>query len=285
MSVEATRYVWTNSPTRGSERLVLLAIADFADNNGVAYPSKRILAERVRVDESTIRRIIRRLEEAGHLTIRRQANRRTNTYVLPIHGPEPPPDGHVADTRPASSDTPADTAVDNSRRMGAKTPCDAPAGEADLHKDGGAAMPPEPPRTINQPPGRATAHRQPTSGGSESINPVADAVLRRLGPGWPLTPADRRQLAPLIVSRVLQGWPIAGLAAFLAANPRGVISPVAVLTTRLDQLPRPKVGQPIRFPRLEWCGECDEPIRMIEIADGTLKHCPRCKPWHYADDP
>jgi len=72
MSVEATTWVWKHSATRGNNRLVLLAIADWADDDGGnAWPSVRKLAEKCLLSESTVHRIIRELSEAGQLEVER----------------------------------------------------------------------------------------------------------------------------------------------------------------------------------------------------------------------
>ncbi|MFC7544855.1 helix-turn-helix domain-containing protein [Plantactinospora sp. GCM10030261] len=63
-------WVWDHSPAGGNERLVLLAIADnAADDGGNAWPSLGTLARKTRLDERTVRRIIRRLEDAGQLAV------------------------------------------------------------------------------------------------------------------------------------------------------------------------------------------------------------------------
>ncbi|MEW2382304.1 helix-turn-helix domain-containing protein [Micromonospora sp. NPDC047707] len=70
MSVRVMTWVWDHSPVGGTERLVLLAIADCAADDGAnAWPSLGTLARKARLDERTVRRIIRRLEVGGHLLV------------------------------------------------------------------------------------------------------------------------------------------------------------------------------------------------------------------------
>ncbi|MBM0234635.1 helix-turn-helix domain-containing protein [Micromonospora sp. STR1_7] len=70
MSVRVMTWVWDHSPVGGTERLVLLAIADFAADDGSnAWPSLGTLARKARLDERTVRRIIRRLQDGGHLLV------------------------------------------------------------------------------------------------------------------------------------------------------------------------------------------------------------------------
>ena len=62
MSIKVMTWVWDNSPTAGTELLLLLAIADQADDRGTnAWPSLRSLARRTRLDPRTVQRVIRRL--------------------------------------------------------------------------------------------------------------------------------------------------------------------------------------------------------------------------------
>jgi hypothetical protein len=62
-------YVWEHSKQQGGTLLVLLAIADFADDAGVAYPKVPALAAKARLSETSIHRILRDLQTAGELTI------------------------------------------------------------------------------------------------------------------------------------------------------------------------------------------------------------------------
>lgn len=67
MSVEVMAWVFKHGPTDAQARLVLLAIADHADDNGVAFPSVAGIAEKACVKERGARGIIRRLEDGGWL--------------------------------------------------------------------------------------------------------------------------------------------------------------------------------------------------------------------------
>jgi len=72
------------------------------------------------------------------------------------------------------------------------------------------------------------------------------------------------------------GWPPAGLAGWLGANPHGVRSAVAVLESRLADLP-PSVDAP-GPTRPGWCGGCNEHTRQRETDTGTPYRCPTCHP-------
>ena len=57
MSVEAMAWVWKNGPNDPTERLVLLAIADHADDHGWCYPSMIGIATKACVTERGARGI------------------------------------------------------------------------------------------------------------------------------------------------------------------------------------------------------------------------------------
>lgn len=72
MSNEAREWVWTRSASRGVDRLVMLALAEEANPDGLrCWPSQRRLAERVGVNRATVRRSIERLEALGELVVKR----------------------------------------------------------------------------------------------------------------------------------------------------------------------------------------------------------------------
>lgn len=72
MSVRVQAWVWEHSQAEGMTRLVLLAIADSAEDDGSdAWPSFETLTKKCHCSESTVRRAIRRLEELGELEFQR----------------------------------------------------------------------------------------------------------------------------------------------------------------------------------------------------------------------
>ena len=83
MSVRAMAKVWERSRHSGSDLLVLLAIADFADDNGNAYPSVKTLAAKCRMKPRNARYCLAELTASDELRI--QANtgpHGTNRYRL-----------------------------------------------------------------------------------------------------------------------------------------------------------------------------------------------------------
>ena len=115
MSVRAMSAVWEKSAMKGAPLLLLLAIADHANDRGHdAYPSIGTLRKKVRLDERQVRRIIRLLEAFGELrTSIGTGPRGTNEYIVvvatganpvPCEGDKMPP-GHRGQDAPLRSDT------------------------------------------------------------------------------------------------------------------------------------------------------------------------------------
>lgn len=94
VSVHVSSWCWLHSHASGTDRLVLLAIADMANDDGEdAWPSYPTLATRCLVSEKTIQRSIQRLAELGELGVERmggpvgrgRTNQRPNKYRFPAY--------------------------------------------------------------------------------------------------------------------------------------------------------------------------------------------------------
>lgn len=82
-------WVFEHSDAEASDRLVLLALADHADDESWScWPSVPRLARKARVSERTVQRCLRSLAEAGHIEVEsqgadvRRADRRPNRYTI-----------------------------------------------------------------------------------------------------------------------------------------------------------------------------------------------------------
>jgi hypothetical protein len=96
VSIAAMAYCWEHAPVKGSQLLVLLAIADSArDPDWVAWPSIRTLCAKTRMGERGVRYILRDLEDARCIATEIEGSRAgTNLYrVLRSMGQTLPPDG------------------------------------------------------------------------------------------------------------------------------------------------------------------------------------------------
>jgi hypothetical protein len=85
MSLKVMTEVWESSSAKGGARLVLLALADFANDQGYCYPSICTLAVKSALSERNVQVILRDLERCGEVVTVRGAGRGyVNTYwVLP----------------------------------------------------------------------------------------------------------------------------------------------------------------------------------------------------------
>lgn len=70
MSVRTMARVWADSQHSGTHLLMMLAIADFADDDGNAYPAVNTLAIKCRMKPRNATYILRALEESGELQVR-----------------------------------------------------------------------------------------------------------------------------------------------------------------------------------------------------------------------
>lgn len=76
MSVAATNFVWYVSTVEGSDRLVLLALADFADEDGNCFGSWGKLSQKTRLCRATVANSLKRLRDAGHLVMVEKGHRK-----------------------------------------------------------------------------------------------------------------------------------------------------------------------------------------------------------------
>lgn len=69
MSIAVMSEVWNKSQHSGSELLLLLAIADFSDDHGKAYPSVSTLSNKCRMSRRNVQYVINNLKCSGELTV------------------------------------------------------------------------------------------------------------------------------------------------------------------------------------------------------------------------
>lgn len=68
MSIRVMSAVWDGPVDEPGDLLILLAISNHADDDGMAHPSMQRIARLARMTERGARKAVRRLEEAGYLT-------------------------------------------------------------------------------------------------------------------------------------------------------------------------------------------------------------------------
>jgi hypothetical protein len=94
MSWEALTWAHARKTGSSTDKLILLTLANYADNAGVCWPSHRFISERAECSVATVERSLKRLEAGGFITIRPrfvaeegQGKRQTsNEYLLSLRG-------------------------------------------------------------------------------------------------------------------------------------------------------------------------------------------------------
>jgi hypothetical protein len=83
VSFKVTNWVWSRSESRNGARLVMLALADRADDNGYCWPSIDDLAERTKLSPRAVQKAIAALAELGELDVENGGGRhRSNRYRI-----------------------------------------------------------------------------------------------------------------------------------------------------------------------------------------------------------
>jgi hypothetical protein len=93
MSIKILNHVWEHSAQKGSYLVTMLAIADYAHDDGTrAYPSIATLARKTRMSERNVQLVLRKLEADGELTIHANAGPHgCNVYSIPLARPATTP--------------------------------------------------------------------------------------------------------------------------------------------------------------------------------------------------
>ena len=87
MSIKLMAMVWESGPEDHAQKLVLLAIADHANDEGMAYPSMARIARKCSMTERGARAVIRKLESAGWLRTK-VGGARCGTSIYYVQTPE-----------------------------------------------------------------------------------------------------------------------------------------------------------------------------------------------------
>lgn len=125
MSIKVMSCVWDNGPKDPTERLVMLALADFCDDGGNCFPSMIGIAEKACVTERGARGIVRRLEAEGWLSVNIGGGRGgKNRYHLNLNklGTKNPEPETGNDENPERGDTKPGTSLHKTRNQGSAEP-------------------------------------------------------------------------------------------------------------------------------------------------------------------
>jgi hypothetical protein len=85
VSIRQLNLVWEHSKQKGGALLMMLAIADFADDAGAAYPGVETLARKSRMSERNARYVLRELEACGEISVEQNAGPKgSNLYRIKL---------------------------------------------------------------------------------------------------------------------------------------------------------------------------------------------------------
>lgn len=85
MSIDIMSWVWKHSPTKGSARLVLLALADNANDTGYCWPSQATIARKANLGKRHTIRVLEELEDQGCIKrIQRAENGKNLTTMYQV---------------------------------------------------------------------------------------------------------------------------------------------------------------------------------------------------------
>lgn len=171
MSVEQMTRVFRWSKSKGTARLVLLALADVANNDGevTAYArSHRRLASMANCDTGSVSRAIAKLAELGELQVLRTGDGRSSSdYRITVEEPAPDREGRQSEAPQSAPPGPADRAprVGKSRPQGPQDagpiipslPVPPPPPPVENAHDGGELFHVEPPEPADDPAARVLA--------------------------------------------------------------------------------------------------------------------------------
>jgi Helix-turn-helix domain len=209
MSIKVMSRVWEGSRQSGGALLVLLAIADFADDDGLAFPSIGTLARKARLSERQVQRVLAELAAAGELVVRPGAGRQgAHLFRVTVGGATPTPRQNVTPRQDVTPDTMSPPA--RRRRRAGVTPATAqgvtPASpEPSSREPSGTGTPPPPTDNAAQQ-REGVAHgeqdaqlrREPSVASAAATTlELATALYRGLGSdlGVLTEPVRRRELA------------------------------------------------------------------------------------------
>lgn len=109
MSLKASNLVWRQSRQSGSALVVLLALADFADDTMRAWPSVSTLAERARIGRRAAHKLLAKLIQDGEVIQDGHTRRGVVVYRIMLR------DGASADGQPVSAGSQVSNAGVNDR--------------------------------------------------------------------------------------------------------------------------------------------------------------------------
>lgn len=158
MSVQASTWAWAQLTTSSGQRLVLLALADTADDTGECWPGVRRICEKTQLSERQVRSHLDALEAAELLdrSRRRRPDGTLGTYTYRLAMATGSAQPQAAHRRPSGSPPPLDqrqpTAAQNRQHITVSEPSEnTPSAELELRRDRFAELWLAYPRKVGKP--------------------------------------------------------------------------------------------------------------------------------------
>lgn len=292
MSLDAQDWVWNHSKSKGTARLVLLAIADKAYGKGcTAYAGTTMLVQRTNAARSSVVGAVDKLIESGELAVvaGQQGPRGETVYTLPKarrhrrSAPEGGPEsGPVQIPDRSENRTGTDSGPGGSENRTGRGPDSGPHNG----KNTNTYLPP------TAVPDRTTPHGPDGADQDDALTAVTEFLMNLPAP-WTVGRVTAKALAPDLLDAITeQGWHLdETLAAKLTENPGGINNHRSVLRIRIGDLPKAPTQPAHRGPSMPpWCGNCGDGNPAAEFnakfrtEPGSKKPCPHCHPTHHAAD-
>ena len=180
MSIRLMDAVWNGAPYKGTDLLLLLALADYANDAGLCWPTLKTLSKKARLDDcrSMRRHLDKFLADGILLRMRRPGTSTLTQLLIPASWYFVPSPGH--------DPSPGDGYPQGYPHEGVSQPQ-------------GVSQPPsqgvsQPPQGVSQPPSQGAAQPPDPSSADPSLEPSGDPSPRSL-------PAARSEPAPLKITR------------------------------------------------------------------------------------
>lgn len=289
--IEHMATVLHHSRARGTDKLVLLGIANH-DGDGGSFPSLATLAKYANVDERTVRRSLRVLEELGEITVHlhgggtrhTRADRRTNRYEILVRCPQgcdggpqhrvPAPPEVQDDPRPVHGDSDGRTPT-SPRDDDGRTPTsgrEAPRGDAHV-THGGTPTSPEP--SMNQP--RPNPCVEPSASTPRRPDDVWDAVLAacHLTDQVPTTSAAGAWRKAVSELRRVGATPVDVVAkarAFRQTWPAATLTPTALARRWAEITPAAHTGAELELDHVAQAAGLGRNLARTDLTDEELEH-------------
>lgn len=124
MSIKVTNWVWQHGPKAPTDRLVLLALADFCNDAGVCWPSMKLIGAKASLSERGARKVVRRLEKEGWLKAKVGGGRGgASRYRVEMQKPEAEASNSAANSERQTGNPDVETrnTVTETRNVGTET--------------------------------------------------------------------------------------------------------------------------------------------------------------------